>query len=118
MLGLLQPHPTPPHHFCRYYSMREWLVSAALLLLSVFLSSLRATPASPSPLSGTCPNTGGIGLGERTCTGGAGGGSPLVGFGIVWFVFHTCSLSFLLLAPLLLRVGAAAGACWQGVLPC
>ncbi|KAL4435411.1 hypothetical protein ABPG77_006173 [Micractinium sp. CCAP 211/92] len=95
------PHFVDPQ---QYYSMREWLVSAALLLLSVFLSSLRATPASPRPLAGTCPNTGGIGLGERTCTGGAGGGSPLVGFGIVWFVFHTCSLSFLLLAPLLLRM--------------
>lgn len=87
--------------------MREWLVSAALLLLSVFLSSLRTEPAPPGPLlASTCLAPGGDGLGQRTCTGGAVDSSPLVGFGIVWFVFHTCSLSYLLLAPLLLRVGA------------
>lgn len=89
---------------------REWLVSAALLLLLVFLSSLRIAPARPGPLlASTCPGSGAWGLGGHACTGGGGGGSPLVGFGIVWFVFHTCSLSFLLLAPLLLRVSAAVG---------
>lgn len=95
--------PDPPRS--RYHGLRDVLLSAALLLAAAFLGSLTSTDlasGSGTPL-GSCPWPEGGGAGAGA---GGSGTAQLEGFGICWFVLHTCGLAYVLAAPLLLRVSA------------
>lgn len=75
-----------------YLNFRDGLLSAALLSSAVFLASL-GPPALHVNGSKTCDSRGP----HDTST-------LMAGFGICWFVVHTCGLDFLLAAPMLLRM--------------
>jgi hypothetical protein len=103
---------------CSYLDLREGLLSAAHLLISVFLASLeeaasvggggRGGGGGGAPAELACSS----GLGGEAATGtGGGGGALMAGFGICWFLGGTCGLGYLLAAPLLMRV--RAGGCMR-----
>ena len=115
------------------------LLSAAQFFVAYFLYSLHpaAPPMHGMPLgpTSTCPthllphpaadmvDGGGSAAAAGACSAAAaaaaaapaGDTANLAGFGIVWFIFHTCGLHFLLVAPLLLRVSGTSGGGTVGV---